>query len=250
MTRRIIIIGDSHTDAIKRALKKYKKLEGYDVSIEAYRYLKPKGDSYIGDLDEDQIKQILSELSPNDLVVSTIGGNQHQVFSLVQHPVSFYVFTLNTLQEDLGENDKIIPYNQVFDYLYQVIDGKDWRRLLTLKKSCSCHVVHLIPPPPKKNVDHILMHHETHFSNNGLIERGISCAKLRLNIWMIQRDVLKKKARESNIILISPPDLSLDKDGFLSEVCYANDATHGNERYGCLVLDQIFSFYSNNYLKI
>ena len=121
MTRRIIIVGDSHTDAIKKALKKNYQSEHNNASIEAYRYFKRKGDSYIGDLEEHQIMQILSELSPEDLVVSTIGGNQHQVFSLVQHPVPFYVFTPCLLQEKLAENLSIITYNQVFDYFYHEI---------------------------------------------------------------------------------------------------------------------------------
>lgn len=244
MTKRIIIIGDSHVDAIKKALKKY-KINNSTISIEAYRYIKWKNDSCIGDLDEGQLRQILSQLSPNDFVVSAIGGNQHQVFSLVQHPVPFHVFTPSSSQEKLEENLIVISYNQVFDYFYQGIGGNDWRKLLSLKENCSCYVAHLVPPPPKKNVNHILNYHETHFKNNHLVEHGVSPAMMRLNIWKIQRDVLKKMAKESNIDLIYPPNESIDQYGFLTEECYANDATHGNERYGHLVLDEIFSCFDN-----
>lgn len=93
MTKRIVIIGDSHTDAIKRAIKN--KLFGdiKNVDISAYRYLKEKNGTKIGDLSEDEVDAMVSELNPSDLLVSTIGGNQHQVVSLIQHPIKFDICT-------------------------------------------------------------------------------------------------------------------------------------------------------------
>jgi hypothetical protein len=38
---------------------------------------------------------------------------------------------------------------------------------------------------------------------------------------------------------VRPPAEAVTEDGFLAENCYAKDATHGNRRYGEMVLKQI-----------
>ena len=246
MQKNIYIFGDSHTDAIKKALKSAADLDFNKLNLEAYRYSKIKNEKEIGDISEENILQIVSSLKPEDLVVSTIGGNQHQIVSLIQHPspFDFYSREASPLPIDLGKT--IIPFNQFFDYFFNgIVNGKDGKRLLNLKNHAPCKVVHLVPPPPKKDTDHIIKFHESHFEKNSLAEKGVSAPELRLKMWKLQVDILKKFAHDYGFELLSPPEEAVDPDGFLSYAFYANDATHANPLYGQLVLKQLEIFLLN-----
>ena len=87
--RTTLIIGDSHTDVIKRVLKMQDAGRFGDLDVVAYRYSKMKNGAEIGDLSIEQAEKMVSELTNADLLISTTGGNQHQMLGLVRHPVLF-----------------------------------------------------------------------------------------------------------------------------------------------------------------
>lgn len=240
MVKRVIVIGDSHTDAIKRALKSRQLLHEENVLIEAYRYARVKNGKSIGDLTEDQVDEAVAGLDLGDMVVSTIGGNQHQTVSLMQHPLAFEFFSGNPeVIARINTDKQLIPYNILYDFFWQGITSGDGKRLRRLKDHSRCQVFHLAPPPPKKDANHILKYHETHFAESGITERGVSPPELRLNMWRLQLEVLKRFTLDYGIELLLPPEESLDVDGYLASEYYANDATHGNRKYGELVLSQL-----------
>jgi hypothetical protein len=240
MGRRVIIVGDSHTDAIKRALKSYESCHEENISIEAYRYAKIKDGKQIGDLTEDQVVEAVSRMAHCDLVVSTIGGNQHQLLSLIQHPLAFYFFSNKKEKVSKINSDKqLVTYNILYDLLLRGIKSGDGKRLCRLKEHSRCQVYHLAPPPPKKNANHILKHHETNFAKSGIAEMGVSPPELRLNMWRLQVEVLKRITSECDIGLLLPPKESIDPDGFLAHEFYENDATHGNQKYGELIIKEL-----------
>lgn len=241
MIRKIYIFGDSHTDALKKALKISDSDLG-KVEIKIYRYSKIKDGRSIGDINEKEILEIVSRLGLDDLVVSAVGGNQHQVVSLIQHPFpyDFYSLETPTLPTDLGKS--IVPYNQFFDYFWKgIVNGKEGKRLLDLKSHAPCRFVHLVPPPPKKETSHIIKFHETHFAKNGLPEKGVSAPELRFRVWKLQAEVLRKFSYEHGFELLDPPKETVDQQGFLINSFYANDATHANLEYGRIVLKQLVS---------
>ncbi|MCF8186170.1 MAG: hypothetical protein K9J28_05055 [Sulfuritalea sp.] len=233
--KQILIIGDSHTDAIKRALKHFYVDQ---VEIKAYRYSKLKNGEKIGDMTPEEILKLASTLSSEDLFVSTIGGNQHQVVSLMQHPIPFDIFSPSGVG-DCKSSIHIIPYVTLFDFFESGIRFGDWARLSKVCNIAQCRVCHIVPPPPKEDKEHILKRHETHFVKAGLAEKGVTSAALRLKIWLLQVEVLKKLAKEYDVQLVMPPNESLDPNGFLSNEYYANDATHANSAYGELVLQKL-----------
>ena len=110
---RILVLGDSHTQAIKRALKLRGKKN--TNNIVAYRYAQDKNGKIIGDLTAKDVINEVSMLKPSDKLISTIGGNQHQAFSLVQHPIPFDVYYPND-QDGINQNiEQLIPYAQVLE---------------------------------------------------------------------------------------------------------------------------------------
>src|SRR4051812_22743167 len=83
--RRVVVFGDSHVHAIQEAVR-HRKAQNREVSIEARRLLKEIGGKSIGDTSFDDILEIARQLSEDDVLVTVIGGNQHAVFSTIQHP--------------------------------------------------------------------------------------------------------------------------------------------------------------------
>jgi hypothetical protein len=247
MSSRLIFIGDIHTDAIKRALKNPQLCHKKNVVIEAYRYEKIKDGKPIGDLTENQVDELVSGLSREDMVVSTIGGNLHQTVSLMQHPLAFdFLSNKPDSVARINTDKQLIPYNILYDFFWQGIRSRDGKRLRRLKDHSQSRIFHLVPPPPKKDTDHILKYHETLFAKSGITDRGVSPSELRLKMWRLQLEVLEILTLEYDIELLLPPKESIDSEGFLVHECYANDATHGNKKYGELIIEQLIDLVSQS----
>ncbi|HDV5685771.1 TPA: hypothetical protein RJE00_000232 [Legionella pneumophila] len=244
-TKKVIIIGDSHTDAIKKALKKHPFAES-NINISAYRFQKIKNDKSIGDISIEHCMEMVSSLREDDMVFSTIGGNQHQSFSLIQHPFPFEMYEPNYAATNMLNDVPIIPYHVIWDVFASGLQGKDGERLQKIRNVAKCPVFHLVPPPPKKDTMHILQNHESDFVKKGLLEKGITPANLRLKIWKLQTRVLSYLCREWSINLLPVPNDCLSDEGFLDKEYYANDATHGNVSYGFQVLQQIIKIASGS----
>lgn len=231
--KRIFIIGDSHTDAIRKALKRHGGGNGFEIS--ALRFAKLKDGKEIGDLSLETVEEVVSNLDEDDLLVSTTGGNQHQVFGLIQHPVAFDFHEPN----HFSVMHEVIPYNALWDVFEMGIRGKDGELLRRLRRAAKCRFWHLAPPPPKESEAHILQRFETHFANQGIADKGITPSLIRLKLWMLQCRVLERVCSELDIGLLPPPQQGQTPEGFLAHEFYANDATHANEAYGELVLQQL-----------
>lgn len=132
-----------------------------------------------------------------------------------------------------------MPYAQLLEYFVTGLKNKDMKKFAQLKEKSKCNVVHLIPPPPKESNEHILKHHEAHFSNNGILDFGVSDPIFRNKVWNIQVDALKIIADEWGFELIYPPPEAVNESGFLGVDYYANDATHANAEYGALIIKQL-----------
>lgn len=235
---RILVFGDSHTHSIKQALENRERKNKPRFEVEAYQYSKLKNGRKVGDLSEEDVGRMVALLDANDLVVSTIGGNQHQVLSLVQHPVPFNLCLPGEVTPNLQAVDSIIPYAQMRDYFEKSL-RKNGVRMRQIRARAKCAVLHLTPPPPKEDTAHILKRHESNFSKAGILERGISPAPLRLKMWLLQNNVLQSLTAEWGITLLPPPDATSCSKGYLAPVYYADDATHANAAYGEEVLQQL-----------
>lgn len=244
--QRILIVGDSHTNAIKAGLRTWSNGGSTGIQVQVLGYSREKNAKLIGDMPMEGINAFASKLNSSDLLVSAIGGNLHQVVSLVQHPIEFDF----AMQDEALFTDaclkQIIPYSQVLDFFISALRSKDCKRLLQLKQSAKCKVCHLIPPPPKENHEHILKNPESTFVNNGIMAKGISNPNLRLKTWKVQVQALEAICKEMGVDLLKPPSVSVEKGGFLKEEYYANDATHANAQYGLLVLNQLTDMLKDN----
>jgi hypothetical protein len=232
----VLVIGDSHCHALAQAQEK-RKARDQRVAISVRRLAKVKNGIRLGDLDMDEAVRLVARLRPTDMVVSVLGGNQYNTVGLIQPPQPFRVVD--------GEGQagpataELIPERALFELFRSGMSGRDGTRLHELRAAAGCPVYHLVPPPPKQNVDHILRHHETDFAKAGILEHGVTPAALRLRLWSIQREALRQICRLEQVGLLMPPAAAIDPSGFLEPAYYAKDATHANAAYGELVLQML-----------
>ena len=237
---RALLFGDSHAHAVLTAIGK-REGKGLPVPLSAYRLLKEKNGVRIGTTSLETFLKLITDLGPRDLVVSMIGGNQHAVYSTIQHPQRFDFFSpdLPLLEQGTPE---IIPYRAIEEVFERGLRSGDGRSLEALRSATAARVVHVLPPPPKEDNEHIAQNHETLFAKD-LPERGVSSPQLRLKFWHLQRRVLERICAELGIEVLAPPKRAIDEAGFLLREFYANDATHGNWLYGERILREVERLY-------
>lgn len=233
---RILLFGDSHTYAVQRAIER-RSARGLGVPLTAHRLLKTKNDVVMGDTTFEEYLALTGKLDQQDVAVSMIGGNQHAVFSTIQHPQRFTF--LMPSDGGAAEGAELIPYRALAQHFDAGIRGRDGQSLAALRKATRARVVHLLPPPPKRDNAHIMKHHESKFAQDNIAALGVSAPELRMAFWQLQVRLLEELCTELNIEVLPPPPSALDSDGFLAPEFYASDATHANASYGELVLQQI-----------
>lgn len=233
---RILLFGDSHTYAVQRAIER-RKTKGVETAIQAHRLLKTKNGIVMGDTSFEDFLALVATLGETDVAVSMIGGNQHAVFSTIQQPRAFTFMVPG--DEGAQASAELIPYRALAQHFDAGIRGRDGKSLEALRKATRARVVHLQSPPPKRDNDHILKHHETRFAAENIADLGVSAPELRLAFWRLQANLLEQLCAELGIKVLPPPAAAMDTDGFLAPEFYANDATHANPSYGELVLQQI-----------
>jgi hypothetical protein len=233
----ILLFGDSHAYAVQRAIEK-REGKGRSTIVNAYRLAKIKNGKRQGDTSLEEFLDVVRPLAPDDLVLSMIGGNQHAVFSTIQHPQRFDFVD----PEDNGGLDEaaaIIPYRVLASFFERGIRNRDGKSLAALRGATAARVIHIIPPPPKADNAFIQQYHESLFATEGITAHGVSSPALRLKFWNLQTRLLEELCGELGINVMLPPRAALDRDGYLANEYYANDATHANYFYGELLLREV-----------
>lgn len=233
---RVQLFGDSHAHAVLRAIAK-REGKGQPVTVSAHRLLKEKNGLRIGTTSFEDFLKLIGNLRRDDLVVSMIGGNQHAVYSTIQHPQRFDFFTPDA-DDAIEEGAEIVPYRAIHEVFWRGLKNGDGRSLEAIRAATVARVVHFLPPPPKEDNEHIAKNHETLFAKD-LPQRGVSSPALRLKFWKLQSRVLMRICKELDIEVMMPPARAVDEAGFLRPEFYANDATHGNWLYGERILREI-----------
>lgn len=270
---RVVIIGDSHIHAIKEALEA-RDAGATSQRVEAHRLIKMKqirGESpapkysgiaklakavratlkveshpiaqAFGDISLDNALKLARRLKQTDVLVSVLGGNQHAVFSTIQHPQPFdFMLPDANQQEPAAEGASLIPYNALYPYFKVALRDGDGETIARFRKATSARMIHLLAPPPKEPNSWIEEHHDTLFVAEGIARQGVSSPDLRLKFWHLQNRAMEEICAELNVEVLQSPANASEANGFLARTYFAGDATHANPRYGELVLQQLDAF--------
>ena len=174
-----------------------------------------EGNRVVDNYDLGRIRSAIADTQSVEMVCLSIHGNEH--------------FTTSVL-------DLKLPLDEVLALVEEKVRTLS---LPWLKFFSGLHGrVLLVPPPPPATPGHILAHPGKIEAR--LARRGVSPAPVRLAAWKHQLQLLRATAKEVGIEFLEPPEGSQSGDGLLRAEFNADDASHGNAKYGALVLSDIF----------
>ena len=98
-------------------------------------------------------------------------------------------------------------------------------------------MIHVPPPPPLADNAYIASY-PSHF---GKMARkfGVSPKFFRMKMWLLTCEVLRKLCGEKGVVLHPVPKSVGDAEGFLAETFWNEDPSHGNFKYGQIILDDV-----------
>lgn len=210
--------------------------------IEVLRLLRKNAQPSESELDFAVLCEKAAKLGPNDLVFTTFRGNAYNTLGMMKHPNSYDIVIPGFQLLDRHEYNEIIPYNLVKEYMDYVIRASTGGLALKIKGATSAVVSCLATPPPKEDAEHILRGAETAFRDAGIQDIGVAPALVRLKLWEMQHRALRNFCKRKELNYMPPPPICLDATGYLAREYYAKDATHANERYGSILIEQIKAF--------
>jgi hypothetical protein len=235
---RIAVFGDSHTAALSSAREQSQRRQHYE-HVRIVRVLKEKDGKTLGEYDLPRFCAEIRRYRENDFVFSAVGGNQYAMISTVQSPLDYDFLSSPVDTLISGDQTHLVPKRAIAAYIEAGIRGSVGPVLREIRKATRAKVYHLSPPPPKEDNEFIVRHFESRFAEEGLSELGPSSPSLRLKCWKTQSECLSRLCGELDIEFVAPPPKGVTPEGFLAPRYYAKDVTHGNRRYGELVLRQI-----------
>jgi hypothetical protein len=240
---RIAVFGDSHTAALLRGSEAADRRHHYD-HIRIWRLRKQKDGKIVGDADLSSFCDEIRRYRTRDFVFSAVGGNHYAVISTVQQPIDYDFLAAPSDDELTSDAARLVPFRAIAGYIDAGVRGTIGPVLREIRKSTRASVFHLAPPPPKADNDFIAKHFESRFVRDGIHELGPTRPQLRLKCWKVQLECLRNLCKELDVQLVLPPGKSVTDEGFLKPHFYAKDVTHGNRRYGEMVLKQILKITS------
>jgi hypothetical protein len=235
-SKKILILGDSHTVSLKMALAARARAEAKAIEFEIRWLMRTNGESKRGDLEFDEALKKAAALAPSDLIVLSILGTAHNLFGLLQHEQPFdFVFAPGD-ELALPDGVSLIPRGAVWNLLENFMtQNKSVRRI---RDAAPCRVHHLYTPPPKQDGDYIAQRAKF-YRGLSVSKIGISSADLRLKLWRVEMDILCALCEAWNISPVAAPEEAFSPQGFLDRKYYGDDATHANVAYGELVLRKV-----------
>lgn len=229
----IKIFGDSHTSALKGALKESYVDSNVRLDVQWLKLGK------FGDVDFEEALEQVKELESNDLLVISIWGTLHNVFGLLKQdpPFSFYA-------EKLEGPGELIPTNTLKTLFRNKIESN--KRVIELIKAANCKVVHLSTPPPKGDQAFLLelaSRKSTKYHDMEINSDSLNSPSYRLGLWKFEMEILASCLATHDVELMEVPVETVDKDGFLKSEFYDMDFTHANIAYGKEVIKMLEGFY-------
>ena len=231
-----IVIGQSHCVAIQQALSTHRqKVRGVSV----YR-LESKNRPYERDTISAKDAVSIVKNGPSDACVFISAyGTYHNIWGLLRSGPEFD-FLLD--RDDAPDPDARvrIPHRAVASAFERHLGKPGFIR--RIEKAASSPLFLLSTPPPKGDNDYMLerltSHKKKSYRGRIVEEIGVERPLSRLKLWQMESRVIASWAASEGMEFIAAPQEALDESGFLHPAFYS-DATHANEQYGALVVDQI-----------
>jgi hypothetical protein len=241
-----VVVGRSHAVCLARASEARAKPSGEMRPRFAYEFVStikyeplPRSKEFIS--------IVAQRLRLCELVLAIFRGNQHNMLGLLQNSDSFsYVEEINGAEPSCKDN--ILPSSALrHGFVYTLSDLEYF--LNWLRSNFAKPVFVMGPPPPIGDEVYIRQHLDAAFLNRlsgsglSIANAKISPRQFRLGLWRMLNGAYASIANSCAAVWIPPPAEAFDEDGCLTRRAYGKDATHANEWYGELRLQQLESTY-------
>jgi hypothetical protein len=172
-----------------------------------------------------------------DLHVSLVGGNDHNIFGLLNHPRPFDFVLPEDPTLPLERDREILPAGLVVRELTARMADR-FRELRAYRRAVPERpLAHIESPPPVPSEAHIRRYPGVFAA---LIDKqGVSPAVLRFKLWRLHSMICRQLCSELDIHFVPVPPEMRDERGMLIEAAWNPDPTHGNQLYGEHVLAQL-----------
>jgi hypothetical protein len=185
-----------------------------------------------------------NKISNDDIVITFFGGNAHNIFGLVQHPMKFdFEFDNMPMLEECDVT--IIPTNLIELALKSQggFPETEWA-LTAIRKLYKGRIIQCESPPPIY-CNKFLAENAKAFDES-FKKYGITSPLVRLKLWRMHSKLVEEICLKNNIEFMKAPKTFVDMYGYLSETGLSNDTTHANQEYGSAVIMQIFNKFLSN----
>jgi len=171
-----------------------------------------------------------------DVIFSFMHGNEHSMLSLVQHarPCDFHLPW--ETQSTLVEKAQPLPFDVVRRQMEQALNPALACLAMMRGKLPGVRIVHVMAPPPIESEAHIRQAPEVF--REKIEKTGVTPLSVRLKYYRLAERMLAESLAALDVTLLAAPDQARSPSGAIRDD-YAYGATHGNEAYGRLVLDQM-----------
>jgi hypothetical protein len=169
-------------------------------------------------------------------LVSFMGGNEHSVLSIVEHPQPYDFYAPECADLDMLPGRQPIALGTI-ETLLQARMNSTVALLTALRlKQPELRILHVMPPPPLASEAQMLQQPE--IFRELFAARGITPLSVRVKIYRVYCRLLAQTLAGLGIDHIPhPPDVT-DATGGLRDA-FALGCTHGNEAYGQRVAQQL-----------
>ena len=221
----ILVIGNSHTTAIEAALDEQTRKRIAVVNLAVYFDPENRRNKVLR-------PEIVDLFKPRR-IYCTFGGSEHNVFGLLESPMKFDFVTPRDLTLESGRS--VVLAGMVRETLARAMtnalnNSRELRRLF------DCPITYLCTPPPFR-----------HLAEQAVLPRvfqetlhlGISPPAIRRKLHELHSDIARKAHAAMKIGFMEVPPACMDHEGYLLQPYWSKDPTHGNGRYGALVIEQI-----------
>ncbi|HEV7279891.1 MAG TPA: hypothetical protein VGN57_06715 [Pirellulaceae bacterium] len=241
-----LVIGNSHMKALRHAYQTREvkgrreglELQFIQVNLPEFRPVVIEGRFQPGieaSIQSDRLQ----------FIVSTFGGNDHNVLGLVNHPQQFDFVLPEEPDLPLQADAEILPH----ELLRRTLRARlaPTRELMAmLREATELPVLHLESPPTIPSEEHIL---HNRFGFPELIEEyGVAPAELRYKLWRLHSSLVQEICDELRFKFVPAPKAMQDERNMLVEEAWWYDPTHANEVYGERLVRQLLAIVERRFL--
>lgn len=177
---------------------------------------------------------LIAEGDHRGLILS-IGGNQHNVLSILQLHERYDFVLGEDPSLPLDTEVEIYPEAMIRETLRDWLD-QSFRELAAFRAACDLPMVQVAPPPPLPRA-HVLAHPGELLPDRRR-HKSVARDAIRHKVWRVQQNLYRERCAALGIGFVGVSADACDADGMLASAFLGTDATHANAVFGRIMLSE------------